>query len=282
MKPAYFSVFFLLLISFQLSFAQTIDDFPSISASDFADLKISRANVYDGESLWGHINGGADLYLEFGFDKLLFQEVIWKSIVYRVEFYRMIDEVSAFGIYSVSLFKCARRDTISKYVCLNPYQLQSALGPYYISISNNKGTSDAMEFSVQLFKTISHKWNGALFQFPKIFLLNEFSPLHSNLKIIKGSLGLQNGFPSWSEMFDEYKNYTVYLLPREVGKDYSFTALIKFESENDLERFSESNKHSGDQTFKRIKRLSGKELLYNESSFSENDESKDLIKLFEK
>jgi hypothetical protein len=281
MKPAYFSIFLLLLISFKLSFAQAMDNFPSVSESDFIDLKISRANVYDGESLWGHINGGADLYLEYGFDKLLFQEITWKNISFRVEFYKMKDEASAYGIYSVSIFKCARRDTISKYLCLNPYQLQSALGSYYVSIANNRGTDEAAELSVQLFKSVLKKWKGTIFEIPGLFLSKALAPYHSSLKIIKGQLGFQNGFPSWSELFDGYKNYIIYLLPRDSGKNYSYTALISFETENDLEKFNKTNSLPSANIFKRLKKLSGRDLLYNESSVAEFEESGELKKLFE-
>ncbi len=260
----------LLVISFLCLFsvvnhAQVDGDFPALSANDIPSGKIIRASYFGGDALWGIINGGADIYLEYGFDKLLLQEIEWKQTNFRVEFYRMIDPVSAYGIFSVSHFKCGKRDTLSKFVCITPFQVQSALGRFYISIANDKGTKEAGELTIKLFEFVLSKSKETLFQIPEGFEKTEFAESLENLKVIKGTLGFQNGFPSWSEKFESFSNYFVYLLPEDLGDKSSYYSLIKFSSETDLKNFVSKNSNSG-----KCKVVSEKELLYYESNDKAN------------
>ncbi|MDZ7767485.1 MAG: DUF6599 family protein [Melioribacteraceae bacterium] len=100
---------------------------------------MTRSEIYVGEELWGLINGGADLYLEYGLDRTLLQEVVHNGKNYRIEVYGMTNIDAAFGIYSINKFNCGITDTLTKYICITPHQLQSAVGRFYISISNQSG-----------------------------------------------------------------------------------------------------------------------------------------------
>ena len=100
-------LFFVLLFAVSIQTSAQIDkDFPAPTADEAPAIKIIQEKYYDGNALWGHIDGGADLYLEYGFDKLLFQEIELNNIRFRIEYYRMKDPAAAFGIFSVSKFKC--------------------------------------------------------------------------------------------------------------------------------------------------------------------------------
>ncbi|MBM4172719.1 MAG: hypothetical protein FJ214_12680, partial [Ignavibacteria bacterium] len=110
--------------------------FPFLTTSDFPDFKIIRKESFDGDALWGYINGGADIFLEYGFDNLFLQEIELKNHVFKIELYKMINPNSAFGIYSVSHFKCDNKSDKINLTCITPYQIQCAAGDYYISIIN--------------------------------------------------------------------------------------------------------------------------------------------------
>lgn len=254
-----------------VSQAQTDGDFPALADNDIPSGKIIRASYFGGDALWGIIDGGADIYLEYGFDKLLLQEVEWKKVNFRIEFYRMIDPTAAYGIFSVSHFKCSKSDTLSKYVCITPFQVQSALGRFYISIANDKGTKEAGELTIKLFDFVLSKNKEALFQIPDRFEKDDFVKSVRNLKVIKGALGFQNGFPIWSEKFESFSNYIVYLLPEDFGEKLSYYALIKFSSETDLQNFISKNSALG-----KCKVVSEKELLY----YEPNDKADAKQKLF--
>lgn len=248
-------------------YAQADSGFPALTANDIPDGKITRTSYFGGEALWGIIDGGADIYLEYGFDKLLLQEIEWKKTNFRVEFYRMIAPVSAYGIFSVSHFKCDKRDTLSKYVCITPFQVQCALGRFYVSIANDKGTKEAQLLTIKLFETILSRSKEALFEIPAKFSKPEFASQIQNLKVIKGALGFQNGFPTWLEKFEQFNNYTVYLLADDSGEDYSYSAIIKFSSNAEMKRFIAQN---SDSKSIKTKSVSDNELLYYESNKTES------------
>ena len=224
-----------------ISFAQNDKDFPALDTNDVSGGRISRADYFDGNALWGHIDGGADLYLEYGFDKLLFQEIQLNGVTFRVEYYRMKDAEAAFGIYSVSRFKCSITDTLSSFVCINPYQVQSALGRFYISVVNDKGNKEAETLTVNLFAKILEKNKDKIFELPELFRKKEIPGFNSAAKLIKGRLGLQNGFPNWEEMLGDFSGYRLFVLPIQNGSSFANIAQIKFASENDLKSFLTKN-----------------------------------------
>jgi len=262
------SRFILILFFFAgIIYAQADSDFPALTATDITDGKINRASYFGGEALWGIIDGGADIYLEYGFDKLLLQEIEWKQINFRVEFYRMINPVSAYGIFSVSHFKCSKRDTLSRFVCITPFQVQCALGRFYVSIANDKGTKEAELLTIKLFEIVLSRSKEALFEIPARFSKPEFASQIQNLKVIKGALGFQNGFPTWLEKFDQFSKYTVYLLTKDVSEEYSYSAIIKFPSADEMKKFIAQNPYS---KFVKTKSVSDNELLYYESNKTES------------
>ena len=252
------------------------DYFPALQQNDFNNFVINKTKEFDGNSLWGHIDGGADLYLEYGFDKLLFQDVEFKGVNFRVEFYRMKDEKSAFGIFSINRFRCNKSDTLTKFICITDNQIQSALGRFYISISNEKETDEALQLSFVLFNKILSRSNEQLFNLPEIFESEKLRPFKENVKFIKGALGFQNGFPLWESMFSEFDDYSLFLLPVENDSGYVNLAEIEFANQNDLINFLKSLdissmkvgelvKTTFEEQFLQVKRESENKLLYEES-----------------
>ena len=63
------------------------------------------ADLYRGAELYGHIDGGAELYLEFGFDDVTVQRYVGESGALEAELYRMSDADAALGAY---LARCGR------------------------------------------------------------------------------------------------------------------------------------------------------------------------------
>jgi hypothetical protein len=59
-------------------------------------------NSFSGESLFDHINGGADIYLEYGFATLVLQQYKKAEKAVSLEIYRMDDPAAAYGIFSYS------------------------------------------------------------------------------------------------------------------------------------------------------------------------------------
>jgi len=223
-------ILFAFLIFTSIINAQSDLKYPGITVTDIPGAIIVQAKYFEGGALWGHINGGADLYLEYGFNRLLFQEILFKEINFRVEIYIMNDPEAAFGVYSVNHYKCDDVDTLTKFVCITQYQIQSAVGKYYISIANDKGTQEAKEISKQFFSIIFNKISGETIVFPQLFQHPSVQNKLNEIKFFRGTLGLQNGFPQWLDLFDSLNNYEVYLLPTEMGNQFMNFSYIKFDS----------------------------------------------------
>ena len=75
---------------------------------------------------------------------------------------------------------------------MTPYQVQSAVGEFYFSISNNKGNESAQKFSVELFSKLLSQIENKSVDIPEIFTKPEYTPFLIKLKFISGEIGLSN------------------------------------------------------------------------------------------
>ncbi|MFC2097802.1 DUF6599 family protein, partial [Bacteroidota bacterium] len=230
---------------------------------DIDGCEIVRDENYDGGSLWGLINGGADVYLEYGFKNLVFQEVKKDNNNFRIEIYCMNNAESAFGIYSISCFKCEKRNSISGFDCLNQYQLQALNGIMYISIINETGSSEDQEFSKIIAKKIIDKNGIKEFDYPDFFKNAVFSKYLERIKHFNGTLGIQNGNPLMTDRFENFSDYKYYSL--FIGDNFKLSH-IEFQSENEVNTFLKSV----------LGNYNGEQFGYSETNESENQIFKKL------
>lgn len=240
-KKKYTLIFLVFILGLSLGAQQ--DEFPQLYQEDVDGGEITRTEFYIGEELWGLINGGADLYLEYGLERTLLQEINYDDNIYRVEVYGMTGLEEAYGIFSINKFNCAKSDTIVKHICITPYQIQAAVGRFYFSISNQSGDRAAQKYSLHLFEKFLSKIELKNFIVPEYFLQPPFEPYQNQIKLIKGKLGLQNGFPRWEKYFADTNNYKIVLLPIKSDGGFINTALIDFGSEEAAGRFISTDEH---------------------------------------
>jgi len=192
--------------------AQTNEDFPALTRSDLPKAKITRTRDFNGESLYGYINGGADLYLEYGFNGVRVTELILKKEKFKIEIWRMNNPGSAFGIFSVSRFRCNERPDFSTYTCLNKYQLQICKGMYYISIVNESGTPSAGEQAMNIGKIISGKIQEEPLDLAGIFPGIPLETVRNTARLVKGKLGVINGIPELEDLFRNAEAYSAIII----------------------------------------------------------------------
>ncbi|HLP15321.1 MAG TPA: DUF6599 family protein [Bacteroidota bacterium] len=187
---------------------------PHVSDADLPGLHVVRQASYDGNSLWGYIDGGADVYLEYGFSQLLAVKAEQNGVRYQIDCYRMNDAESAYGIFSISAFNCAQADSFPIRHCLSRYQMQIVCGPFYCSIINDKGTDDARMMNLKIARIIAAQIDSAATgTLPALFRLSAFNTQAGSVKFIKGLLGVQNGYPAWEDLFGELRGYSMYVMP---------------------------------------------------------------------
>lgn len=101
--------------------------------------RLAPLQVWNPATLYGFIDGGADLFLEFGFEAVTVQGYRNGEDEFSVEIYRMSDPLAALGIY---LAKCGEETpdpTLALRHTLGRYQLVFVKDRYYGIINNESG-----------------------------------------------------------------------------------------------------------------------------------------------
>lgn len=162
---------------------------------------IIREREFIGEGLYGFMNGGSDLFYEYGFQKLTVTELTFEGFKYSLEVYRMDCPLNAYGIYSIHVFKPLSVDSlvVGGFDCLSKYQLQAAYGDEYISIVFTDGAKAAAGAEKLLAMHISEKnasaVSGESSTLPDFFpeeVLKYNKPFSGRLRYVCGEISLAN------------------------------------------------------------------------------------------
>jgi hypothetical protein len=110
--------------------------------------RAQRTLVFTSNDLYGRIDGGAELFLEFGFEQLTVKNYSGPPSGHRedpqpgefqLEIYRMTDAVAATGIYLLKCGKEVRDPAFDARHTINNYQLIFKRGRYYVVVNNTGG-----------------------------------------------------------------------------------------------------------------------------------------------
>ncbi len=172
--------------------------------------QVLDTKAFNGTGLWGYIDGGADIYMEYGFERVWVQYVMASDHLFKMETYCMRDSIAAFGIFSISRYQCVTSDSLGILHCISPYQIIAVAGNYYLSLSNQEGTSQSTQAGIQLLKSIEKRLPEGALRFPEPFTEKDAK---GELKCMKGPLGLMNGYPALSELFEPYREFAIFVLP---------------------------------------------------------------------
>lgn len=222
-------IFFLLFVFLGFTtLPAAADTVCALYANDLPGLEITRASTYDGNSLWGYIDGGADLYLEYGFDALLVQEVAVAGNTFRVDIYKMKTPEAAYGIYSVMHFKPDATDSLPGWNCASRHQVQFPRGLYYVSVINDNADKEVQLIGIQIAQLLWERTGGKSLVFPDVFNAPVLTPFHKSVKFMNGKLGIQNGYASFESLFEEFSGYSLFVMPVRDSILNGEIALIRF------------------------------------------------------
>jgi len=126
-------------LSLMLSTIPGFAQWPALSPGDLPRVTIERTATYNGKALYGYIDGGAELYYEYGFRSAVVQEVLQDSLRIHLEVFEMDSPAGAAGIFSVTSQGCSGK-SLWDFECANRFQAQSARGRYFIRAANVSGT----------------------------------------------------------------------------------------------------------------------------------------------
>ena len=155
------SVIFILLFSLSvisladelmLKLLPDLDNFNHIIAD-------GAAEEFDGETLYEMINGGAELFLEYGFEKAILQSYKNQQSgdVITIEIYKMKDYRAAFGIYALQTNGKITPEIDNSHSMTGPYTTYIHKGNYFISISISRADKKMMDIKTEIGRSITSK-----------------------------------------------------------------------------------------------------------------------------
>jgi len=215
---------------------------------DFAtsDIKITRERDFAGTALYGFMNGGSDLFLEYGFRDLKALEITYKGIPFTVEIYKMPSPEDAFGIYSQHTFKCIPADSRFYLDCTSARQFQVAEGNLYISVVFDPASPMAKDYAYLISKhytTLYGSEGKPAIPDQIAGLMNPGDEKSLTLKYATGPISLSNINSSIMTLLEEIKGYNAWIIK---GKGTGDIILIRFVSSEGFSAFSKGLTSSGE------------------------------------
>jgi hypothetical protein len=97
---------------------------------------VDPPRIFTGDDLFDLIDGGADLYLEYGFSQVISSRYEGaSSATLQIEVYQMRSAAAAYGIYSITQSGQGTAVDIGQAARLFDYYLVLWKGPYYVSVT---------------------------------------------------------------------------------------------------------------------------------------------------
>jgi len=174
----------------------------------FSQIEVKRERVFAGDELCGYINGGADLYYEYGFQELVTRDIVYKGEEFTVDVFTMDSPLTAFGIYSVLVGDCSRIDSLGRFDCLSEHQLQAVDGNNYVSIVSRSGSAAARKAADELYRIfVSDGHTGIRLPAQLTHMVRTFS---GTVKYMRGRTAVSHVNPSLLELLEGIDNFEVW------------------------------------------------------------------------
>jgi hypothetical protein len=181
----------LAILAARPAFAQSAD-LKLLPADGFAGAwkKSAPPRTFTSADLYGHINGGAELFLELGFEQLTVQKYKDGANELGVEIYRMTDATAARAIYIARRGKETPDPTLKTRHTVSRHQLQFQRDKYYVIVNNVSGGTAVTPVLVNAAATIV-KLIPADGPIPALALLPKAGLVPNSERVIRGTYTLQ-------------------------------------------------------------------------------------------
>jgi hypothetical protein len=209
-------------------------DIHRLTDSELPGIKENRWEIFSENSLWGYINGGADIYLEYGFQEMSVQDIVWQNERFKIDAYVMNSPEAAYGIFSVSRFNCQSSNTnLSPWQCIGKNQIQAVKGQLYLSVIAYSGKDIATDLASQIAKKVLQKVDFQNFELPTLLLNSKFALDKSSVKLITGQLAIQNSFSAMEKAFVSIPNYKLWVSTIQINSSEATLLYVTFKNESD-------------------------------------------------
>lgn len=151
--------------------------------------------TYKSDDLFMYINGGADVYFEYGFEEVATGRYLnYMANNILVDIYKMSNITAAYGIFTLSSTSKGKPMDLGDQSLLYDYYLDLWKGPYFMRFTVNKIDNGMIDTLMIFARSIDSKISikGKKPQLTQAFLLPGMEI--SNVKYITGIIGLNNVF----------------------------------------------------------------------------------------
>jgi hypothetical protein len=155
--------------------------------------RLDSPRVFARDDLYGYIDGGAELFFEFGFERLTQQKYQSGRSQVAIDFYRMTDPTAATGIY---LMKCGKETpaaALGDRNTVNRYQLMFVRDRFFVIVNNVSGAEALAPEVVRFASFVASKLPAS----PPVTVLHQLPQaglVRDSQRVIRGPYALQSVF----------------------------------------------------------------------------------------
>lgn len=213
------------------------DEIPRLRKGDFPGWQVGSIRHYAGKELYDYMDGGAEIYREYGFRHLAVQSLQKGEREILVEVYRMASPLAAFGQFSLFRRNCLPAPELGLLSCRNDFQVTFAKGPYLVSVTNYEGGPSMSQMCLAVARRLYNRIPRTDWRLPALFRAPLFRPFLDRLQFVNGPLGLQNSRPRWRDWFRGIDLFSAFLLPLRQDDCRMTCALLQFPRPGAAARF---------------------------------------------
>lgn len=187
------STILMLIIAF-VSFSQDATDLRSLQpSSDYLSGFSSTGNFeeYPGDDLFFLINGGAEIYHEYGFVKVLKSDYSNEGKSLSIEIYEMTDPLAAYGLYTMFRMRDDEADNIGDMGQVIDKHAMFIRDKYFVKINTDADIEECKEILSKASNGVSTQIGESSLEIPP--LMSVFSDAE-NAKYLEGYLALSNNY----------------------------------------------------------------------------------------
>jgi len=194
---------------------------------------------YKGEDLFLYIDGGAEIYQEYGFKQVAVQDYInkrGKSI--SLEIFEMVSNESAYGIYTFKTHSSGKEVALGDGAQLADYYLNFWEGNFLVTLTGFDEERETINGLLTIAKAIDRKIQVKGKIPPIVELLPKNDLVKPSIKYFKGNLGLYNSYRFFTQ--------DIFSLKQGIKGDYRdgySVFIVRYSNDDECkERFGEVKK----------------------------------------
>ncbi|MEE8605319.1 MAG: DUF6599 family protein [Candidatus Aminicenantaceae bacterium] len=212
---------------------------------------------YAGEDLYEYINGGAEIYHEYGFVQVVVQDYVndtGKSV--SVEIFEMVSPSSAYGMYTFKTDSKGKRILVGSEAQLADYYMNFWKGPFLVTLTGFDETEETRQGLLNIAEYISSKMPVGRDKPRIVSFLPEEDLVDQSFKYFTGYLGLRNSHPFFSLNIAGFEQG----IKGDYSGEFSFF-LFRFEGEEEARKGFQSMKGQKDRRGRKLFAATHREYL---------------------